>query len=62
LTLVNGTVLELAFELEAQDVIVRDGRRVFVPAGERDSSPSRRALPLRSTSPSPCPPTPSTGR
>jgi hypothetical protein len=34
LTLTNGTTQELAFELQAQDVIVRDGARVFVAAGE----------------------------
>jgi hypothetical protein len=34
LTLTNGTGLRLEFALEAQDVVVRDGRRVFVAAGE----------------------------
>jgi hypothetical protein len=34
LTLTNGTARELAFELQAHDVIVRDGVRVFVAAGE----------------------------
>jgi hypothetical protein len=35
LTLTNVTALPLTFELEARDVVVREGRRVFVPAGER---------------------------
>ena len=34
LALTNGTPLDLAFELEAKDVVVRDGQRVFVEAGE----------------------------
>ena len=34
LTLGNGTSLDLDFALEAKDVVVRDGRRVFVDAGE----------------------------
>lgn len=34
LTLRNDTELPLAFVLEAKDVVVRDGRRVFVDAGE----------------------------
>jgi hypothetical protein len=34
LTLHNGTDLDLAFALEAQDVVVRDGKRAFVDAGE----------------------------
>lgn len=34
LTLSNGTDVELAFVLEAKDVVIRDGRRVFVEPGE----------------------------
>jgi hypothetical protein len=34
LALANGTSKRLAFDLEALDVVVRDGARVFVPAGE----------------------------
>jgi hypothetical protein len=34
LRLVNGTSQEAAFELEAEDVVVRDGRRLNVRAGE----------------------------
>jgi len=34
LTLTNTTSREFAFGMQAQDVVVRDGRRVFVPAGE----------------------------
>lgn len=38
LRLTNHTPRELAFRLEAQDVVVEDGRRVFVAAGERAGS------------------------
>jgi len=34
LTLVNQTNQEFVFEMVAQDVVVRDGKRGFVPAGE----------------------------
>lgn len=34
LALANGTSLRLGFELEARDVLVRDGQRVFVTAGD----------------------------
>jgi hypothetical protein len=34
LTLSNQTAGELAFDLQALDVVVRDGKRSFVPAGE----------------------------
>jgi hypothetical protein len=34
LTLTNNTSRDMAFELAAEDVIVKDGKRVFVPAGE----------------------------
>jgi hypothetical protein len=38
LTLVNQTQQELIFEMVAEDVVVRDGKRVFVPAGETPGS------------------------
>ena len=38
LTFTNQTARDLAFELVAQDVIVKDGKRVFVPAGETPDS------------------------
>ena len=38
LRLTNHTSRELAFKLEAQDVIAEDGRRTFVAAGERRGS------------------------
>ena len=37
LTLSNNTSAEFAFELEAQDVVVQEGKRVFVAAGETPS-------------------------
>jgi hypothetical protein len=38
LTLTNQTARDLAFELVAEDVVVTDGKRVFVPAGETENS------------------------
>jgi hypothetical protein len=38
LTLTNNTSRDLAFELVAEDVMVKDGKRVFVPAGETGNS------------------------
>jgi hypothetical protein len=38
LTLTNNTALDLGFELVAEDVIIKDGKRVFVPAGETANS------------------------
>lgn len=38
LTLTNGTGMDLAFELQAQDIVVKDGKRTFVPAGETPNS------------------------
>jgi hypothetical protein len=38
LTLTNSTGVEFAFEMEAQDVVIRDGKRVFVAAGETENS------------------------
>jgi len=44
LTLWNNTINELQFHLDAVDVVVRDGRRVFVPAGELEGSIARYAV------------------
>lgn len=44
LTLWNNTSQELAFQMEARDVVVRDGKRVFVPAGEVEGSIARYAV------------------
>jgi hypothetical protein len=41
LTLWNNTGSELAFEMQAMDVVVRDGKRVFVPAGELEKGIAR---------------------
>lgn len=38
LRLMNHTTRELAFRLEAEDVVTEEGRRVFVAAGERPGS------------------------
>jgi len=38
LTFTNQTARDLAFELQAEDVLVKDGKRVFVPAGETPDS------------------------
>src|SRR5215467_1974260 len=38
LTLSNQTGRDFAFELLAEDVVVKDGKRVFVPAGETPNS------------------------
>jgi hypothetical protein len=38
LTLTNTTGMDLGFDLVAQDIIVKDGKRVFVPAGETENS------------------------
>jgi hypothetical protein len=38
LTLTNNTGLEFAFELQAEDVVIQDGKRVFVAAGETANS------------------------
>jgi hypothetical protein len=38
LTLSNNTGADLAFELLAEDMIVKDGKRVYVPAGELPDS------------------------
>ena len=44
LVLTNNTPHEHAFELVAEDVIVKDGRRSFVPAGEIDGSIAATAI------------------
>jgi hypothetical protein len=41
LTLWNNTENELSFEMQAMDVVVRDGKRVFVPAGELETGIAR---------------------
>ena len=38
LTLSNQTGMDFAFELVAEDVLVKDGKRIFVPAGETPGS------------------------
>lgn len=38
LTLTNGTSREMAFDMVAEDVVIRDGKRVFVPAGKLPGS------------------------
>ena len=38
LNLTNQTARDFAFEMVAEDVIVKDGKRVFVPAGETPNS------------------------
>jgi hypothetical protein len=43
-TISNLTPTEFRFELEAMDVAVRDGHRVFVPAGETPGSIARTAI------------------
>jgi hypothetical protein len=44
LTLSNNTIQELAFQMEARDVVVRDGKRVFLPAGEVEGGIARYAV------------------
>jgi hypothetical protein len=38
LTLTNQTARDFAFEMVAEDVLVKDGKRVFIPAGETPNS------------------------
>src|ERR1700716_1702690 len=38
LTLTNQTARDFAFEMVAEDVVIKDGKRVFVPAGETPNS------------------------
>jgi hypothetical protein len=44
LTITNDTTNEFTFEMAAQDVIVKDGKRVFVPAGETEHSVATTAV------------------
>lgn len=44
LTLWNNTTQELSFRMEARDVVVREGKRAFVPAGELTGSIARNAV------------------
>lgn len=44
LRLTNHTSRELAFGLEAQDVVAEDGRRAFIAAGERSGSVAATAV------------------
>jgi hypothetical protein len=44
LRLTNHTSRELAFRLEAQDVVTDQGRRTFIAAGERDGSIAATAI------------------
>jgi len=44
LTINNQTSNAFSFEMVAQDVIVRDGKRVFLPAGEIDNSIAATAI------------------
>lgn len=38
LTMTNNTGVEFVFDMEAEDVMVREGKRAFVPAGETENS------------------------
>jgi hypothetical protein len=38
LTLTNQTARDFAFDLVAEDVVIKDGKRIFVPAGETPNS------------------------
>src|SRR5258708_6268578 len=38
LSLSNHTAVDFAFDLVAEDVVIKDGKRVFVPAGETEHS------------------------
>jgi len=38
LTLTNHTAMELEFEMAAEDVTVKDGKRIYIPAGETAGS------------------------
>jgi hypothetical protein len=44
LTMTNQTSNEMAFQLEAEDVVVKDGKRVFIPAGEMEHSIAANAV------------------
>jgi hypothetical protein len=49
LTLSNQTGRDFAFEMVAEDVIIKDGKRVFVPAGETPNSIAASAVFSRKT-------------
>lgn len=51
LTLSNNTGLDLGFELVAEDVVVKDGKRIFVPAGETPNSIAATAVFTPKTTP-----------
>src|SRR5215471_5898500 len=38
LSLTNNTSAEFAFDMEAEDVLIQNGKRVYVPAGETQNS------------------------
>jgi hypothetical protein len=44
LTISNQTVAQVVFELQAFDVVVREGKRVFVPAGETEGGIAETAV------------------
>ena len=44
LTLWNNTTQKLAFQMEARDVVIRDGKRLFITAGETEGSIARYAV------------------
>src|SRR5579884_1161347 len=44
MVLTNGTSRPMAFDMMAEDAIVRDGKRVFVPAGELPGSIAATAI------------------
>jgi hypothetical protein len=44
LTMANLTHTQFRFVLEASDVVIRDGKRVFVPAGETEGGIARSAI------------------
>jgi hypothetical protein len=44
LTIWNNTPIDLAFVMEARDVIVRDGKRIYLPGGDVSGSIARNAV------------------
>lgn len=44
LTIWNNTPIDLAFVMEARDVLVRDGKRVYLPGGDVSGSIARNAV------------------
>jgi hypothetical protein len=38
LTIANGMPVDVRFDIEVQDVVIKEGKRVFVPAGETPNS------------------------